>query len=106
MSRESIDILNRCPFCASLGVLEEVRSVSWKGGKPKVIVKYIAQCMNTSCVGHHNRPYTTEQKALDKWNIRNGVLKESDDELEAIEDLRILITNAIAKSRETDIENL
>ena len=94
------DNLHRCPFCGSIGMLDEIKSVTWRCGKSVPVTKYIAQCIIPSCVGHHGKAYVDERTAIDKWNMRDGVKpdKIGDDDL-VVENLRVMISSAIGNSR-------
>lgn len=65
-----LDDTKRCPFCGTMVVLDEIRTVNWRGGLPRTNVKYIAQCPIKSCLGHHGKAYTNPEVAVTKWNMR------------------------------------
>lgn len=90
-----MDELKRCPFCGSIAIVDEVKSVSWRGGKCRQITKYIAQCIIPGCIGHHKRAYISEQKAIDKWNMRTGDPWEA----ERMAKFREIVESAISNSR-------
>lgn len=97
---DELDDLRRCPFCATIGILDEVESITWKRGKSVPVIKYVAQCPIRSCVGHHGKLYMDEQTAIDKWNMRDGIKPaEVTDEDLITENLRLMITSAIESSR-------
>lgn len=90
-----MDDLKRCPFCGSIAELDEIKSVSWKGGKSKPITKYSARCIIPRCLGHHNRSYIDEATAVEKWNMRIGDPLEP----ERMAKLREIVESAISNSR-------
>lgn len=90
-----MDDLKRCPFCGSVAVVDEVKYVSWRGGKSKLITKYVAQCIIPRCLGHHKRAYMSEQRAIDKWNMRVPDPLEP----ERMAKLRDIVESAINSSR-------
>ena len=101
---DDLEYIRRCPFCGSIGVLEEVKSVTWKRGQSAPVTKYIAQCIIKGCVGHHGKAYVSKQKALDTWNMRDGVVPKLDTDESQMDDIRMdelrrMLASAIESSR-------
>lgn len=92
--------LRNCPFCGSIAVVDEMKAVNWRGGQPRTLIKYSAQCIIPRCLGHHRRYYVDEKTAIEKWNTR------IDEPLavDKITELRTIIENAINSSREVNTE--
>lgn len=65
-----LDDTKRCPFCGTMSVLDEIRTVGWRGGQARTNVKYIVQCPIKSCPGHHGKSYVSPEVAISKWNMR------------------------------------
>ena len=70
------DKLKHCPFCGREAVPEEVRTVGWRGGKARTLVRYRAQCPDPACLGHHNRLCVDKDTAIKKWNTRHKPVKK------------------------------
>lgn len=70
------DNLKCCPFCGREAVLEEVKTVRWRGGKAGTFVRYRAQCSDPACLGHHNRLCVDKDTAIKKWNTRHKPVKK------------------------------
>ena len=68
------DILKRCPFCGSKGMIVALNGFS-RPHSDLTIMGYTPMCTNFDCIayGNEHKAFKTEEEAVEAWNDRKEI---------------------------------